>query len=75
MASKVKSTAVPFLKHFMFLLCCKTYGSCPKWDSYSFFPIITDDKSVGSILLFLMINFEISANSQHSLTAFYLFNR
>ena len=37
-----------------------------RWNSYKeIFPIIIDDRSVGSIRLFPMIDYEISAYSQH----------
>ena len=37
-----------------------------RWNSYKeIFPIIIDDRSVGSIQLFPMIDYEISADSQH----------
>ena len=37
-----------------------------RWNSYKdIFPIIIDDRSVGSIRLFPMIDYEISADSQH----------
>ena len=37
-----------------------------RWNSYrEIFPIILDDRSVGSIRLFPMIDYEISADSQH----------
>ena len=36
-----------------------------------YFPIIIDDRSVGSIRLFPMIDYEISADSQHYIIGFY----
>ena len=44
----------------------KTNMSDDRCNSYKkIFPIIIDDQSVGSIRLFPMIDYEISANSQH----------
>ena len=70
----------PLLSHFWNIscFCCVLEHRAAVLNGIltkSFFPIITDDKSVGSIRLFLMIDSEISANSQHSLTVFYSFNR
>ena len=45
----------------------KTNMADDRWNSFKdiFFPIIIDDRSVGSIRLFSMIDYEISADSQH----------
>ena len=67
LASKVKSTEVPFLIHFMCLSGSKTwYNSCSEWNLYRYFSkyIIINDWLGGSIWLFLTINYEILANSK-----------
>ena len=44
----------------------ETNMAADRWNSYKeIFPIIIDDRSVGSIRLFPMIDYEISADSQH----------
>ena len=46
--------------------CCPRNMADNRGNSYKeIFPIIIDDRSVGSIRLFLMIDYEISADSQY----------
>ena len=49
-----------------FTCCHETNMAAYRWNSYKeIFPIIIDDRSVGSIRLFPMIDCEILADSQH----------
>ena len=50
----------------------ETNMAADRWNSYKeIFPIIIDDQSVGSIRVFSMIDYEISADSQRYHTALF----
>ena len=64
---RVEPTDATLLVHFWYFLCSKTrYDGPHKMDWLPikrFLPIIIDDQSSGSIWLFLMIDYEISAEN------------